>query len=238
VGGASARLVAIVTMADAEQATALLPAPRIDVDALPYIDSQYNNPRMKAHVDALIEAELKTFRPSGDHLERWPMYEPNFEDHPLLEVEWMRVCDGQSMPKIDTSRYALDPPPPGQQTDPDAWRLAVQNAQSQLEHQGTRLGNLELLQQHGAQLWRAHLDVLDKASASFARASEDLNGRVETLNRKRKAEQLAAGPRLAELEAEWVGGVKKNLEIESQCLKLEAECAALRQAVEAKRQAR
>ena len=78
-GGASARLVAIVTMADAEQATALLPAPRIDVDALPYIDSQYNNPRMKAHVDALIEAELKTFRPSGDHLERWPMYEPNFE---------------------------------------------------------------------------------------------------------------------------------------------------------------
>ena len=64
-------------MADAEQA--LLPAPRIDVDALPYIDSQYNNPRMKAQVDALIEAELKTFRPSRDYLERWPLYEPNFE---------------------------------------------------------------------------------------------------------------------------------------------------------------
>ena len=88
---------------------------------------------------------------------------------------WMRVCDGQPMPKIDTSRYALDPPPPAQQTDPEAWRRAVQNAQSQLEHQNTRLGNLELLQQHGAPLWRAHLDVLDKASASFARASQDLD---------------------------------------------------------------
>ena len=86
-------------------------------------------------------------------------------------------------------------------------------------------------------MWRAHLDSLDKASASFARAAQDVDGQVEVLNRKRKAEQLAAGPRLVELEAQWVGAVKKNLEIEAQCLKLEAECGALRDAIEAKRQA-
>ena len=51
---------------------------------------------------------------------------------------------------------------------------------------------------------------------------------VEATNRKRKAEQTEAGPRLMRLEAEWVQGVKKNLEIESQCLRLENEVAAMR----------
>ena len=59
---------------------------------------------------------------------------------------------------------------------------------------------------------------------------------MEAINRKRKADQLAAGPQLMQLEAEWVGSVKKNLEIEAQCLKLETECAMLRDAIEAKRQ--
>ena len=85
-------------------APALLAAPHVDIDALPYMDSQYNNPQMKQKVDQLIEAEMRTFRPSRDYLERWPMYEPTFDDHPLLQSEWMRVCDQQPMPKIDTSR--------------------------------------------------------------------------------------------------------------------------------------
>ena len=71
--------------------------------------------------------------------------------------------------------------------------------------------------------------------SSIGRVERELADEIESINRKRKADQLAVGPQLSALEAEWVGGVKKNLEIESQCLKLEAECAALREAVEAKR---
>ena len=43
-----------------------------------------------------------------------------------------------------------------------------------------------------------------------------------------RQEQTEAGPRLMRLEAEWVQGVKKNLEIESQCLRLEHEVFAMR----------
>ena len=150
----------------------------------------------------------------------------------------MRVCDQQPMSKIDTSRYQLDPPPPDMQSDPAAWKHAVQNAQAQLEQQATRLLNLELLQQHGANLWRAHLNVLDASSAHLKRADGALSEQLEVINRKRKSEQLAAGPRLQALERDWVGGVKKNLEIEAQCLKLEAENAMLHEAVEAKRRGR
>ena len=32
-----------------------LPAPRTEIDALPYIDTQYNDPKMKAIVDQLVQ---------------------------------------------------------------------------------------------------------------------------------------------------------------------------------------
>ncbi len=101
-----------------------------------------------------------------------------------------------------------------------------------------RLGNLERLAAHGAPLWKAHLSTLDAAAASFSRAQEEVDAQIEAVNRKRKSDQLAAGPRLVHLESQWVAAVKKNLEIEAQCLRLEATCAQLKEAVEAKRQAR
>ena len=56
----------------------------------------------------------------------------------MLQAEWMRVCDEQPMPRIDTSRYQLDAPPQAKQADPVAWRRAVENAEAQLEHQANR----------------------------------------------------------------------------------------------------
>lgn len=150
-----------------EEPALALPAPTTVVDALPYVDMQYNDPAMKRQVDAMVEAEMQTFTP-GDYLGHLPPpYEPNFEvrarapsaaarlaagdpivprglrhprpqDHPLLQAEWMRVCDNQPMPSIDTSRYALNGPSQAKQADPTAWRRAVENAEAQLEHQATR----------------------------------------------------------------------------------------------------
>lgn len=205
------------------------------VDALPYVDKEYNDPSMRAQVHALIQAEMQAFKPEKDYLEPWPMHEPTFEANPMLQAEWIRVCSEAPMPKIDTSRYQLDPPPPGLTKDPAAWQRAIENAQAQLENQGTRLGNLELLQQHGAKLWLASLNQTDAASKALAREDAALAASIEAINRKRKADQLGAAPHLARLEAEWVSGVKKNLEIASQVLKLEAECASLRDDLEARR---
>ena len=163
------------------------------------------------------------------------MPETSFDSSPLLQAEWMRVCDQQPMSKIDTSRYALDAPPQAKQGDPTAWRRAVENAEAQLEHQSTRLINLELLQKHGTNAWLAHLNSLGVANSALAAVRSDLTGQIQLVNRKRKAEQVEVGPHLARLESEWVGAVKKNLEIEATCLRLEAECAGLRDARDAKR---
>merc|ERR1712146_471104 len=108
-----------------------------------------------------------------------PAHEPNFEEHPVLQAEWMRVCDQQPMSKIDTSRYALDAPPQAKQGDPAAWRRAVENAEAQLEHQSTRLINLELLQKHGTNAWLAHLSSLGVANSALAAVRSDLTGQIQ-----------------------------------------------------------
>lgn len=217
---------------DAPPAMEALPAPHVDIDALPYVDSQYTNPAIKSQVDALIASELKTFAPK-DYLEHLPpMHEPNFDAHPLLQAEWMRVCEQQPMSKMDTSRYQLDPPPAARQMEPKAWQRAVDNAQAQLEHQSNRLVNLELLQKHGANLWRLNLQGLEAASARLEREQSAVGAEIEALNRKRKADQTEVGPKLACLEAEWVAAVKKNMQIEAATQRLEAENAAARRALD------
>lgn len=208
-----------------------LPPPHIDIDALPYIDMQYNDPAVRKQVDSLIQEEKKSFKPRDDYLARWPLQEPEFEAHPLLLGEWMRVCDNQPMPRLDTTRYQLEPPPSNMQKDITAWQHSVDNAHSQLEHQANRLCNLELLQRHGANAWRAHLNALEVASKSVYNAKDSILTEIETINRKRKLDQIQTGPALLQLEGEWVSAVRKNIEIESQCLRLERECVLLRQGV-------
>ena len=61
-----------------EAETLALPAPTTAIDALPYVDSQYNDAKMKKRVDQLVEAEMKTFAPR-DYVAHLPQYEPNFE---------------------------------------------------------------------------------------------------------------------------------------------------------------
>ena len=214
---------------------ALLAAPTVLVDALPYIDGQYNDPAIKAQVHALIAEEMKTFRPEKDYLAAFPPYEPSFESTTLLQADWMRVCDGAPMPKFDTARYSLDPPPPSAARDPEAWKRAVDNAKAQLENQATRLVNLELLQQHGAKLWVAQCNALEASAGHLDREEKSIVERIEALNRKRKADQTAVAPTLQGMQAEWITLVKKNLEIEAQSLKLEAECASLQELKEKRR---
>ena len=45
---------------------------------------------------------------------------------------------GKAKQEMDTTRYRLDPPPLNRRNDISAWRAAVDNAHSQLEHQYNR----------------------------------------------------------------------------------------------------
>ena len=105
----------------------------------------------------------------------------------------------------------------------------------QRQREQRRLLDLESLSDPGTMSTVVRrMDALEQRVAADMQAMREMHhAQAEALAKLiNRIEQLAAAPRLAALEAEWVSSVKKNLEIESACLQLEAECAGLRNAVE------
>ncbi len=198
------------------------------VDALPYVDSL--TAEEKAAADALIEAEMRAgARRPADYLSEAPA-EPRSRgaEHPLLAAELARAAAGAPLAALDLARYGLERPPPERAEDPAAWHAALDNAHAQLEHQRTRLLNLELLLKFGPAAWRAHNEALAAHGARTAGEAAAARADVEALNRERKLQQMAAGHELAALEAEYLSAAQKNAEVAAAADAMEAEVAALR----------
>eukprot|EP00200_Dunaliella_tertiolecta_P003457 CAMPEP_0202339624 /NCGR_PEP_ID=MMETSP1126-20121109/1407_1 /ASSEMBLY_ACC=CAM_ASM_000457 /TAXON_ID=3047 /ORGANISM="Dunaliella tertiolecta, Strain CCMP1320" /LENGTH=305 /DNA_ID=CAMNT_0048930203 /DNA_START=757 /DNA_END=1674 /DNA_ORIENTATION=+ len=202
------------------------------VDALPYVDGL--NPQTRLQVDALIEEEARrgTKRPADFLHEMGPGPSLKFDEHPLLAAEYERVKAKQPMKPLDTSRYRLDTPVASKQNDPGSWRSSLDNAHAQLEHQYLRILNLDLLLKYGDKTWRAQTQL---SEATQKQAEEELQAtkkRITELNQERKLSQLAAGAELRKLYDEYFQAVKKNLDIDNACEKLQDEVDRMRARLE------
>lgn len=109
------------------------------MDALSYIDKDYDDPRIKQVVHSLIEEEMAAFEPP-DYLADKPVPKTRFQSH-LLKAEWARARAGHPMDTMDTSRYDLQPPKGAAAEDEMAWKRALDNARAQTEHQHNRSGS-------------------------------------------------------------------------------------------------
>ena len=201
-----------------------------DIDALPYIDQQMEQvDQMKQYVDHLVQEEMKTFAPR-DYISHLPRPELKFLDRPLLKAELERVATGAAMAKMDTGRYAVAPPPEGAESDPAAWRAALGNAKSQLQHQQVRGENLELLRDYGPSQYQDYAKYLGAVQEGMTRQRDDLKRKIEEINRERKTEQLGAGERLHGLDQKWKTLVFGNRQVEAACVALEADIKRLKAA--------
>lgn len=197
------------------------------IDALPYVDTLSDVE--KTMVDRLIREEMKNSEKKvGDYLQELPPARKlKLEGHPVLESELARLRAGGSMEALDMTRILLEPPPLEKRNDYGAWKRALDNAHSQLEHQYNRLVNLELLKKYGATVWSVHNTVLEAHSNRLEQEAADVGQRIDQINRERKLQQTAVGQELADLQAEWRALVAKNRQIELACGELEAEIKLL-----------
>jgi len=121
------------------------------------------------------------------------------------------------METLSMKRYELPPPPPGKLMDITAWTECLENSFAQLEHQATRIANLELMLDCGAEGWKSYLTVLNRMVQQAQTQHQNLKRDIQELNWNRKSGQLKAGEELQRLQNSWVALVSKNYELELAC---------------------
>jgi len=201
------------------------------MDGLPYVDQEYIEEGMKETVDSLLHEEMKHLpSPTAAYLSSLlPPLPPGLlrfehadgtKKSQFLAAEFQRIAAGKPPTPIDVSRYSLAPPT---NDDVSTWSRALDNADSQIEHQYLRQINLELLNNYGANAWRLHNESIDLLKYRLTKILEEYKRAIEDVNRNRKNEQVACGNKLATLEEQWKELVLKNIEIDRACQKLERE---------------
>jgi len=148
------------------------------------------------------------------------------EDTALLESEIERVSSaarrpGSDVDGLDLERYSLPQPSDRDKDDVESWEKAVENVMAQLEHQQTRILNLQLLLKHGPDTWRAYNEGLSSLLNRLDHELQVIRGDCNHINRERKMEQLAAGKEIADASALYVTLVEKNKILTAEINRLE-----------------
>lgn len=76
---------------------------------------------------------------------------------------------------------------------------------------------------YGCEAWKSYLEVLVQLLNDSQKQVQGLKKEIQEINWQRKSMQTQGGEKLRALEAQWVGLVSKNYEIEQACVHLEEE---------------
>lgn len=203
-------------------------ANEVIVDALPYIDHGYDEPGVREAALAMVEEETRRYRPTKNYLDHLPPLNLTSFETDLMRTEFERLSNRQAMDTLSMKRYELPTPPPGKMTDVQAWSECVDNSQAQLEHQRTRIMNLDLMLEYGGESWKIYNEVLQDMLNKTQSQLADVKKNIQEINWSRKNQQTQVGERLKQLESNWVGLVSKNYEIEQAVINMEYEYQMLK----------
>lgn len=75
--------------------------------------------------------------------------------------------------------------------------------------------------EYGCEAWKSHLEIVVQLVSQVQKQLQTLRKQIQEVNWGRKSMQTQGGEKLRALEAQWVGLVSKNYEIEQACVQLE-----------------
>lgn len=181
----------------------------------PLLSFHKKNLGVRGMVDKLIASEMKRMpKPRDASSLGFPDIDL-FSSNTLIQQELDRVRRGKPMdPALDLSRYQLDPPTSSTSTTSNAtaangstetitpsaseelpegraqWLKALDNANTQLEHQNQRVLNLELVQKFGGNAWNIHNYQLEYDVSLLRKAVDEKKAEIMELNKLRKRDQV------------------------------------------------
>ncbi|GAB6019828.1 Pre-mRNA-splicing factor SPF27 [Chamberlinius hualienensis] len=191
------------------------------VDALPYIDQGYDEALVREAALAMVEEETKRYKPTKNYLEFLQTINLNNFETSIMKSEFERMQARLPMDMLSMKRYELPHPPHGKLTDVATWSDCVDNSMAQLQHQATRIANLELMNEYGCEAWRQYINSLLLMLNSSQKKLQEIKKKIQEVNWQRKTAQTEAGDKLHRLEEMWVTLVSRNYEIERACAELE-----------------
>ncbi|KFM61881.1 Pre-mRNA-splicing factor SPF27, partial [Stegodyphus mimosarum] len=183
----------------------------------------------------MVEEETRRYRPTKNYLEHLSSLNLHAFETDVIRTEFERLQARLPMEVLSMKRYELPQPPGGKMTDLAAWTECVENSMAQLEHQATRICNLELMCIYGCEAWKSCNTVLMQMVNQAQKQLQDLRKKILEVNWQRKNSQNTAGEKLRNLESSWVGLVSKNYEIERTCAEIEKEINALEKKIAKKK---
>ena len=198
-------------------------------DALPYADVLPEG--WRAGVDQLVQEEMRRMkkRPKDYLAEMVPAREIDWRGCPLLRKEFERVEKGGGrMPPPDATRYELAPPPKSKRGDEGAWESALRDARAHLEHQTTRVQNLELAVKFAPDAWRTHNASLEAAISAYETELAAVRAEIEHINTERSLQQTAAAREIGKLEQEWYATAAKCVALDGVVMDLELKAEAIK----------
>ena len=184
------------------------------VDALPYFDQGYNEPGVREAALALVEEEMRRYRPAKNYLDYLPSSQSETFETPLIKAELNRIQSRTSMEMLSMKRYELPQPTVGRLNDVNAWQESVDNSEAQNMCQDLRLLNLNMMIQYDPEAWKQSLDLTSKMIQQTEKKLIEEKKATQETNWHRKNEQLNAGSNLSFAEETWVGLVSRNYELE------------------------
>ena len=107
---------------------------------------------------------------------------------------------GTKLSALDFSRFRLPLPETNDWKD---WKKALDNAEAQLEHQGNRVMNLELLAQYGPKAYQVHNFQLEGMLDVLKAELQGLKDQILEINQERQESQTDISGSLQSMESKW-----------------------------------